>query len=114
MEPGEDPYHAARREFEEETGFALGEPAIALSPRRQPSGKTVHAWAVEGDCDAARCRSTDFTMEWPPRSGRSASFPEIDRAEWFDLEEARRRILAGQAGFLDELELRLGAGDQSA
>jgi predicted NUDIX family NTP pyrophosphohydrolase len=91
-----------------------GAPALTLTPRRQAGGKTVHAWAVEGDCDAAACRSNTFTMEWPPRSGRTASFPEIDRMEWFALPEARWRILPGQAGFLDELEARLGAGDQSA
>ena len=113
LEPGEDPYAAARREFEEETGFALGDECLALTPLRQPSGKLVHAWAVEGDCDAATCRSNEFTMEWPPKSGQSASFPEIDRAEWFALGEARRRILPGQAPFLDELARRLG-GAQSA
>ena len=114
VEPGEDVYAAARREFQEETGFALGEHCIALTPRRQPSGKTVHAWAVEGDCDAAACRSNEFTMEWPPKSGKSASFPEIDRAQWFSLEEARRRMLPGQVPFLDELERRLAAAPQSA
>lgn len=113
LEPGEDPYAAARREFEEETGFALGEECLALSALRQPSGKLVHAWAVEGDCDATTCRSNEFTMEWPPKSGKHASFPEIDRAEWFSLGEARRRILPGQAPFLDELAARL-APPQSA
>ena len=107
-EPGEDLYVAARREFAEETGFPLGDRCIALTPRRQAGGKTVHAWAVEGDCDASACRSNEFTMEWPPKSGRSASFPEIARAEWFGLEEARRRILPGQLAFLDELAALLG------
>ena len=113
LEPGEDPYAAARREFEEETGFALGDECLALTPLRQPSGKLVHAWAVEGDCEAAACRSNEFTMEWPPKSGKTASFPEIDRAQWFALEEARRRILPGQVPFLDELAKRL-SGDQPA
>ena len=78
-----------------------GEP---LTPRRQKSGKIVHAWAVEGDCDADCIRSNDFSMEWPPRSGKMASFPEIDRAGWFTLDEARGKILPGQAPFLDELQ----------
>ena len=114
VEPGEDIHAAARREFHEETGFPLGPGGIALTPRRQASGKTVHAWAVEGDCDAAACRSNEFTMEWPPKSGRSASFPEIDRAAWFTLGEARQRILPGQRPFLEELAARLEARDQSA
>jgi predicted NUDIX family NTP pyrophosphohydrolase len=63
----------------------------------------VHAWAVEGDCDPARVRSNTFQMEWPPRSGRTQEFPEIDRAAWFPISEAQRRILPGQAGFLDQL-----------
>lgn len=104
IDEGEEPYAAARREFTEETGVVPGERAVALTPRRQPSGKTIHVWAVEGDCDAAMVRSNAFAMEWPPRSGVMAEFPEIDRAGWFGLEEARRRILPGQAPFLDELE----------
>ena len=108
IDEGEDPYAAARREFEEETGIVPGERCIALTPLRQPSGKTVFAWAVEGDCDAAAVKSNLFSMEWPPRSGTQAEFPELDRAEWFPLEEARRRILPGQAPFLDELAAKLG------
>ena len=76
---------------------------IALDSLRQPGGKLVHAWAVEADFDPARLRSNTFSMEWPPRSGRQASFPEIDRAAWFGLDEARSRILIGQVGFLDAL-----------
>ena len=104
---GENLLAAARREFLEEMGFETRGEAEALAPRRQPGGKTVHVWAVEGDCDAAACRSNEFTMEWPPRSGRTASFPEIDRAEWFALDHAKRKILPGQAPFLDELAERL-------
>jgi predicted NUDIX family NTP pyrophosphohydrolase len=103
----EDPLAAARREFLEETGFeARGEP-LALTPLRQPSRKWVHAWAVEGDCDPARSHSNAFTLEWPPRSGKMQEFPELDAVAWFGLEEASRRILRGQAPFLDELRRRL-------
>jgi predicted NUDIX family NTP pyrophosphohydrolase len=99
----EEPLAAARREFAEETGIeAEGEP-IALTPVRQRGGKTVHAWAFEGDCDPAAIRSNTFTMEWPPRSGRQQAFPEIDRAAWFAIEEARGRILPAQQPLLDEL-----------
>ena len=107
IDEGEDAYAAARREFEEETGVVPGEHGTELKPLRQPSGKTVFVWAVEGDCDTACLRSNLFSMEWPPRSGTMAEFPELDRTEWFALEEARRRILPGQAPFLDELESRV-------
>jgi predicted NUDIX family NTP pyrophosphohydrolase len=105
IDPGEAPYDAACREFAEEMGSPPppGE-AIALEPLRQPSGKVVATWALEGDFDVAGLTSNRFPMEWPPRSGRTQEFPEIDRAAWFSLEEARRRILKGQAGFIDELE----------
>jgi predicted NUDIX family NTP pyrophosphohydrolase len=101
--PDEDPRAAAIRELEEETGFTIDGELRALRPVRQPGGKTILAWAVEGDCDPAQLRSNHFSMEWPPRSGKQKEFPEVDRAEWFGLEEARRRILAGQAPLLDEL-----------
>jgi predicted NUDIX family NTP pyrophosphohydrolase len=106
FEEPEEPLTAARREFREETGFDLpdGTPR-ALAPQKQPSGKVVHAWAVEGDVDPKRLRSNTFAMEWPRGSGRQREFPEVDRGEWFDLEEARRRILPGQAPFLDEVLL---------
>ena len=105
IDAGEDPLAAARREFEEETGqpAPAGE-AIALTPLRQASGKLVLAWALEGDCDTACIRSNDFPMEWPPRSGQVQQFPEIDRAEWFALDAAREKAIAGQRAFLDELE----------
>ena len=103
----EDALAAARRELEEETGVVAANAAIELSPRRQAGGKLVLAWAVEGDCDAAAIRSNTFILEWPPRSGRHARFPEVDRAQWFALDEARRRILPAQAGFIDELEALL-------
>jgi predicted NUDIX family NTP pyrophosphohydrolase len=109
-DPGEDLLAAARREFEEETGFPVGGDFVELAPRRQSGGKTVHAWAVEGDCDAAAVRSNTFTQEWPPRSGRFAEFPEVDRAAWFPIAEARGKLHAGQEGVLDELEAKLKPG----
>lgn len=114
FQQGEDPLVAARREFEEETGQRPAGRAIPVGALRQPGGKTVHAWAVEGDCDPGLLPSNTFSMEWPPRSGRFQDFPEVDRAAWFSLEEARPRILKGQIGFLDRLrailESRPGAG----
>jgi predicted NUDIX family NTP pyrophosphohydrolase len=100
---GEDPLSAAIREFTEETGFTVNGEFRPLRPLRQPGGKTVMAWAVEGDCDPAELRSNLFSLEWPPKSGRRKDFPEVDRAAWFPIEEARKRILAGQSPFLDEL-----------
>jgi predicted NUDIX family NTP pyrophosphohydrolase len=104
-DPGEDPLEVARREFREELGVEppnAGD-AAALGELRQPSGKRVTAWALEGDVDVERIESNTFTMEWPPRSGRIGEFPEVDRAGWFGLEEARRKLLRGQAAFLDRL-----------
>lgn len=99
----EDPLAAALRELKEETGYEAEGPLLPLAPRKQPGGKTVHAWAVEGDLDPRRIKSNTFLLEWPRGSGRQKEFPEVDRAEWFDLSEAKRRILPGQADFLDEL-----------
>ncbi|HVE70316.1 MAG TPA: NUDIX domain-containing protein [Thermoanaerobaculia bacterium] len=106
IDEGEDPAAAAMREFSEETGFAVEGELRALKPLRQPSGKTVVAFAVEGDCDPAQLRSNLFSMEWPPKSGKRAEFPEVDRGAWFPIEEARTKILKGQAPFLDELKDR--------
>lgn len=103
LEEGEDPLPAAIREFGEETGLPISGEFVALQPLRQPSGKVIHAWAVEGDAEPAELRSNLFSLEWPPKSGRQQEFPEADRAAWFSLEEARERIIQGQAPFLDEL-----------
>jgi predicted NUDIX family NTP pyrophosphohydrolase len=101
---GEEFLESAKREFLEETGVAPSGPFLALAPIKQKSGKTVHAWAVEGDLDATAIRSNTFTMEWPPKSGRQAEFPEVDRAEWFDLETAKKKVIPAQAALIVELE----------
>ncbi len=105
---GEDPLTAARREFEEETGFSAEGEVIPLHTLRQPSGKLVHAFAMQKDIDASRVQSNTFDMEWPPRSGKYQAFPEVDRAAWFSLASARSKIVQGQAGFLSQLEAKLG------
>jgi len=101
---GEAAFDVARREFEEETGFVAEGPFLDLGELRQSGGKRVQAWAFEADFDTARIVSNHFTMEWPPRSGRMQSFPEVDRGEWSALEIARSRILKSQRPFLDRLE----------
>lgn len=103
IEPGEDPLRAAQREFEEELGSPVSGEFVALTPIRQASGKLVHAWAVEADFDPATLQSGTFSMEWPPRSGRQQHFPEVDRAEWFTIEEAKHKINKGQIPLLDHL-----------
>jgi predicted NUDIX family NTP pyrophosphohydrolase len=108
-DPGEDPLDAARREFQEETGHVASGDFIELGPARQKGGKTVTAWAFEGDMDPVSLRSNTFTMEWPPRSGRKQEFPEVDRAAWFGIEAARSRIVKGQVRLLDELASILGS-----
>ena len=109
FEPPESPLDAARREFEEETGIALDGAFVALTPRRLKSGKLLHPFAVEGDVDTAAIRSNTFSLEWPPRSGRQQSFPEVDRGEWFRLDEAHVRISEGQRPLLAELAALLAA-----
>ena len=103
-EDGEDPFAAAVREFEEETGTALpADDAVELGSIRQKSGKEVTAWGVAGDLDPASVRSNTFTMQWPPRSGRQAEFPEIDRAEWFGADAAREKLVPAQVELLERL-----------
>ena len=104
----EDPLAAARREFAEETGFTIEGEAIPLEPQRQASGKLIYAWAVKGDLDPAQVKSNTFSMEWPPRSGQRQEFPEVDRAAWFSLEDAKKAIIKGQVGFLTQLEGTIG------
>jgi predicted NUDIX family NTP pyrophosphohydrolase len=112
--PSEDPLAAARREFLEETGFPSAPPFLPLGELRQKSGKRITAWAFEGDADPADLVSNLFELEWPPRSGRLQSFPEVDRVHWFGLDEARRKLIAGQAPFIDSLEQLLQAAQPRA
>ena len=111
FEGGDDPLEAARREFLEETGSAIDGTFAALAPLKQRSGKIVHAWAVRGDIDASCIKSNSFSMEWPPHSGNQQEFPEVDRGAWFTITAAREKLLAGQRGFLDELEVLISSTD---
>ena len=105
IEPGEEPFAVARREFAEETGHPAPEGAsIELGEIRQKGGKVVLAWALEGDLDPADAVSNTFEMAWPPRSGRLQTFPEIDRVAWFEVAAAREKINAAQVSFLERLE----------
>ena len=108
FEEGEDGLTTARREFHEEVGQKIDGDFVALTPIRQPGGKMVYAWAVEGDVDADNVKSNDFEMEWPPKSGRKQRFPEVDRGAWFALDEARSRIMTGQRPILEELATLVG------
>jgi len=108
---GEDPFSAARREFEEETGFPAPAAAVALGDLKQAGGKIVIAWAAEGDCDPEKLVSNTCEIEWPPRSGKKMEIPEVDRAAWFPISEASERILKSQQPFLERLERDLRAGD---
>jgi predicted NUDIX family NTP pyrophosphohydrolase len=108
-EPNDDPLTAAKREFEEETGLIPQGTFVELGEQKQSGGKIITAWAIEGDCDPSNLKSNTFSLEWPPRSGRMAEFPEVDRWEWFSMDAAQERILSGQKIFLDRL-LALLAG----
>ncbi len=104
----EKPFEAALREFQEETGLRPEGNFLELAPVKQAGGKTVFAWAVEWDCDATSIRSNTFNLEWPKGSGRMREFAEVDRAGWFSIAEARRKILKGQVPFLEQLERVVG------
>lgn len=106
----EDPMEAAIREFEEETGLRPTGRFEHLGERKQPSGKTLYIWSNEGDCDPESIKSNTFLMEWPPNSGVAAEFPEVDRAAWFSIDDARRKLHKGQVIFLDRLLEKLGTG----
>lgn len=110
LQEGEDHLDAAKREFQEETGFLPKGNFIALAPIKQTGGKLVYGWAVRGDCDAKTIVSNTFSMEWPPRSGKRQEFPEVDRAEWFTIDAAKKKILKGQVGFLEELTHKIENG----
>lgn len=103
FDESEEGLAAARREFREEVGQDIAGVFIALTPRRQPSRKTIHAWAVEGEVDAEALVSNEFELEWPPRSGRMQRFPEVDAGAWFAFDEAKGRIQPGQLPILEEL-----------
>jgi len=107
LDEGEDALAAARREFEEETGCRAEGTFIPLSPVTQKNGKIVLAWAMEGDCDADAIRSNTFALEWPPKSGRVRDFPEVDRAGWFTVDEAKKKSNPAQAALVDELLAKL-------
>jgi len=101
---GEEELQTARREFQEETGCGAGGDVLKLGEVRQAGGKTVVAWAAEGDCDPAALKSNHCLIEWPPRSGKHIEIPEVDRGAWYSIGEARKRILQGQRPFLDRLQ----------
>ena len=108
--PTEHPLEAAIREMKEETGISLDIPVenfIPLSPVKQNPGKTIYAWALQSDIEPSPIRSNVFEMEWPPRSGKKKQFPEIDKADWFNFAEARKRIVIGQVPLLEEINQRL-------
>lgn len=104
---GEEPIAAAQREFIEETGFAVSGDLVGVGLIRQAGGKTVAAWAFEGDCNPDDLVSNQCKIEWPPRSGRFISIPEVDRGKWFSVEEARKSMVPSQTPFLDRLLLHL-------
>lgn len=103
LEENENPLEAAKREFKEETGFDIDGEFISLGELQQPSKKIVHAWAIEMDLDATRIRSNTFTLEWPKNSGKIQEYPEIDKGDWFDIKQAKKKILIGQISFIDSL-----------
>jgi len=107
FEPEENPLAAAKRELEEETGIKAEGKFMELTPVKQRSGKLIYAWALQKDIDAADVKSNSFEIEWPPKSGKLKSFPEIDKAAWFDMDEARKKIIEAQTPLIRELEAKL-------
>ena len=104
IQPGEEPLSAAKREFEEEIGLKPEGNFLELQPITQKGGKIVHAWAFEGECDTTNIRSNTFQMEWPPHSGKFTTCPEVDRASFFGMAEAKQKINPAQIAFLEELQ----------
>ncbi len=113
IESGENPFDAARREVKEETGVDVSGPAIDLGQIKQPGGKIIHAWAVSQNVDTSRIESNSFQLEWPPKSGTIREYPEIDKAQWFKVHDARVKIRKGQLGFLDRLIQKLGVTSEN-
>ena len=107
FEDDEEPLTAAKREFEEETGLKISGGFIELNPVKQKSGKMVYAWAVEGNMDPAKIKSNTFEIEWPPKSGKMKAFPEIDKAEWFNMNNAKKKIIEAQSSLIEDLENKL-------
>jgi len=107
FDENEEPLAAAKREFREETGIQISGKFIQLNPVKQKSGKLVYAWAVEGDIDPEKIKSNSFEIEWPPRSGKMKSFPEIDKAAWFQLSDAQKKIIEAQSALIKELESKI-------
>lgn len=105
--PGEDPLEAAKREFEEETGFIVSGEFIGLAPVKLKTGKMVHAWALEKNVNAAELKSNTFPLEWPPKSGKVIQVPEVDKGEWFPVEKAKNKINSGQLALIEELVIKL-------
>ena len=107
-EEGEDPLTVAKREFAEETGIPVEGSTTYLGEIKQPSGKRVSVWSLEGDCSVESITSNTFSIEWPPKSGKHQEFPEVDAASWFPAEIAKTKILSGQTGFIDLLAEKVG------
>jgi predicted NUDIX family NTP pyrophosphohydrolase len=115
LEETEGALEAARREFKEETGFDVDGQFIELGQLKQPGGKIVHAWALESELDVKNIRSNTFRLQWPKNSGNVKEYPEIDKAQWFDVNEAKKKILKGQAEFIDRLIEKLAnRGEKSS
>lgn len=107
FEEDEDSLAAAKREMEEETGIKVSGNFIELTPVKQKSGKIIYIWALLKDTDVAEIKSNSFEMEWPPKSGKKKEFPEIDKAAWFNIDEAKKKIIEGQVPFITELEQKI-------